>query len=429
MGAVLDTKALGDAVAEIKSATASIGATVEAKVKEANAPILARLEAVESRGRERPDLTGTTEDGRRLFRGVNMRDLFEEGRYKGAIGVPNMTAKDIRSFRLSSVMRYLARGRWDANVGCERDVFEEVAKQKAALQLGDDSAAGFYIPNEVMDTIIDPLRATSVKSQLGMQMLTGLTASPIDFPRQVGVETAYMVGEDVEITHSNQTADQISLSPHMAAVLTSASASLLQKAPGVVEARIRRSITRTMELKEDQQLFEGTGIGANVLGIGTFTGINTVSFSGVTSATVWEKLQQMIRELEVDNVEITGGKFVMHAQAWHFLWLKQIVQMATDKAFAPFLTITPGPGGIPQKFIHGYPVVICNTLAASTTTILYFCNWPELMWAEWLNPGIAFSDVADDAFKKVKGYFRIVKEFDVNAEHPESICTGTALTF
>ena len=41
---------------------------------------------------------------------------------------------------------------------------------------------------------------------------------------------------------------------------------------------MRRSITRTLELKEDAQLFEGTGVAPNVLGLGSNAGI----FASVT---------------------------------------------------------------------------------------------------------------------------------------------------
>jgi len=389
-------------------------------------PLLERITDLETKSRSRP-ITDSDDDQPRI-KGVPVRPLYHLGRYKGHFAIPNLKRVEAENFRLSLVLRYLRNQKWDANVGVEKDVFEEVAKQKAALQLGDDSAAGFYIPNEVMDAIIDPLRATGVKSQLGLQMMTGLTNSPIEFPRQVGVETAYMVGEDVEVTHSNQTADQISLNPHMAAVLTSASASLLQKAPGVVENRIRRSITRTMELKEDSQLFEGSGIGANVLGLLNIVGALTVNISGHAASTIFPMLHKCIAQLEGANVEISGGKWAMHAYVWHTLWNNQLTQIAAGN-HEKFLSIENGATGIPQKFLLGYPVVICNSIAASTTSRIFFCNWPEVMWAEWLNPGIAFSDQADDAFKKVKGYFRIVKEFDANVEHPEVICLPSAFTY
>lgn len=426
MGAVLDTKALNDAVAEIKTATASISG-VRDEVTKTAATVKAldeRMSAVEAATRERPNFTGKSEDGRSFFRGTEMRSLYPNGRkggYKGVFDIPNMSPKEAQDFRFAKVLSGLrAGGKFD---GVEKLVHDEWLKLKTVLTLGDDLAAGFYIPNQVMDEIIDPLRATSVKSQLGMQMLTGLTSSPIEFPRQVGVETAFMVGEDTAITESNQTADQISLRPHMAGVLSKASLSLLQKAPGVVENRLRRSITRTLELKEDDQLFQGSGVAPNVRGLKNITGINTVAHSGASAAVTWEKLQQCIKELEIDNVEITGGKWVMHATDWHVFWLKQIQQISTDKAFVPYLSFGPGADGLPAKFIHGYPVVICNTITAGTA---FFVNWPDVMWAEWLNPGIAYSEHFE--FNKVNGVFRIVKEFDANVEHPESVCTLTSIS-
>lgn len=423
MGTNLDIKAL---TAEIKATVdAAFDSRLKTAVESATKPIVDRVTDLEAKGRERPSLfTGKDDAGQPFFKGVAMKPLYEGGRYKGKFDIPNMSPREIADFKFIGVLRGLKTGKWDG-FGLEKAVFDEVAKQKAALQLGDDAAAGFYIPNQLMD-IIDPLRAEAAYAQIGAQMLTGLTSSPVEIPRQVGVETAYMVGEDTAITESNQTADMIRLSPHMAAVLTKASGSLLQKEPGIVEGRIRKSIELTLQLKKDQQIFEGTGVAPNVLGTANMSGINTVSFSGVDSSTVWGKIQQMIRELEVDNVMIGNAKFVMHAQAWHALWNYQIARIAAGNLIT-FLTISDGANGVPQKKLMGYPVVICNTLTASTTTILQFLNGPEIMVASWLNPGIAFSEHYE--FNKFNGAFRIVEEFDVNAEHPESVCTGTAFTY
>ena len=83
--------------------------------------------------------------------------------------------------------------------------------------------------------------------------------------------------------------------------------------------------------------FEGSGVSGQPLGLKNISGINTVSFTSSTDVTKWAKLQQMVKEIEIDNANISNLVWVMHPTDYQILAAIQLPQAAGPLQGYPIL--------------------------------------------------------------------------------------------
>ena len=95
------------------------------------------------------------------------------------------------------------------------------------LNVGAATAGGNLVATELdAGSFIDLLRNASALDQAGATVLTGLTGN-VAIPRQSGAGTAYWVAESGAPTESQQSVDQVSLTPKTVAAFTDYSRRLM----------------------------------------------------------------------------------------------------------------------------------------------------------------------------------------------------------
>lgn len=294
----------------------------------------------------------------------------------------------------------------------EKDVVDQ-ATQKI-LAAGTDTAGGFIVPTEYVAELIELLRAKSVLDKVGVTPLTGLTGSPVEFPKQTGGATAFWVGENVAITPADQAFGMVKLTPHGLGAMTKMSNKLLRLSNPSVEAVVRDDLAKVMALKRDLGGLRGTGASEEPLGVANTAGINTTAMAATPTL---DLLYAMLFELETDNADEGSIAWVMHPRTWHTL-------RKIKDGDGRYILI-PDPVVKGRMSLFGYPIfkttqIPTNLGAGANESELYLANWADLLAAEWGGLEIMASMETSDAFEKNQTWIRIIHEVDYAVRHAES---------
>lgn len=302
------------------------------------------------------------------------------------------------------------------------------AETGKTMQFGDEPSGGFLVPPEVRAPI-DALRSATWMDKLPVQKYSNLTYSPVMIPRQTADNTSYWLTEGTATTVSDPAMDQIQLNPRILANGTKLSLHLMRKAPATAEQIARRSIAASMDRKKELGIIEGASGGP--LGLDNITGIGSVSFSGTDGDTKQVKVNQMILELIQDNVTAAGGMFLTSEKVWanlvgvlHIGAGTTATNRAASKKFDDFAYVDQQG----RKWLAGYEVVTTNNLTVSTTGSLYFGQWSSMIVADWGAAEMRMTTEGSTLALARQALITTFQEVDMNVDHPEAFCKGTAYT-
>lgn len=342
--------------------------------------------------------------------------LEEKARTRKAPRVPGLE-DEADQFSFQRAILAIQSGDW-SEAGFEKEAFD--ATRKTALAQGTDSLGGFLVPPEVLDVLIDLLRAMTVLDKVGVTMMPGLSGSPVEVPKQTGGATAFWVGENTAVTESNQTFGQVKLTPHTVAGLTKVSNRLLRLSSPAAEGIIRRDLMQVMARKADIAGLRGPGAAGEPLGVSQTTGIGTVALGVNGAAITLDDMYKLVLEVEKDNVDIQRGAWVMHPQLWDVI--RRLKDGDNRFFLEPDGELRPGQGTI-----LGYPFFTTTQIPTDLTkgtgtalTELYFADWQELLWGQWGTMELAVTTQAGDAFEKNQTWVRILWEIDFAVRHAEA---------
>ena len=334
-----------------------------------------------------------------------------------------MTAKEVREFSFQRAINALAnpndRKMWEAAA------FERECSEAASAKAGK-TAQGIMVPNEVLrrdltvgtasaagdlvgtdfrpGSFIELLRNRSALAGLGVGSLTGLSGN-VAIPRQTGAATAYWVAESGAPTESNQTVDQVNLSPKTVGAFTDYSRKLMLQSSIDVEQMIRQDLATVLALEIDRVGLYGFGNSNQPLGIKLTTGINTVNFGAATPT--YAEVVDMESQIAADNADIGAMAYLMNASMRGALKTKD---KGTDTGAYVF-----EPGGT----VNGYNAVVSNQV---TSGDIFFAVWNQLIMAMWSGLDLT----VDPYTHSTSGTVRVValQDVDFAVRHPESFCRG-----
>lgn len=141
-------------------------------------------------------------------------------------------------------------------------------------------------------------------------LLNGLSKA-ITIPKGTGVLTASFVAEGSAIAESNLRIGSLSLSPKRVSLTASFTLEALVQSDPSIDQLVRSDLTRQIAQSVDSAALEGDGTGANPTGIGSTSGINTLTITGSSTMTYAEALDALAL-LEADNESSTGAAFICH---------------------------------------------------------------------------------------------------------------------
>lgn len=334
-----------------------------------------------------------------------------------------MTGKEVREFSFQRAINALAnpqdRKLWEAAA------FERECSEAAAAKAGK-TAQGIMVPNEVLrrdltvgsasaagdlvgtdfrpGSFIELLRNRSALAGLGVTSLTGLSGN-VAIPRQTGAATAYWVAESGSPTESNQTVDQVNLSPKTVGAFTDYSRRLMLQSSIDVEQMIRQDLATVLALEIDRVGLYGLGNSNQPLGIKLTTGINTVDFGAATPT--YAEVVDMESQIAADNADIGAMAYLLNASLRGALKTKD---KGTDTGAYVF-----EPGGT----INGYNAVVSNQVASGD---VFFAVWSQLIMGMWSGLDLT----VDPYTHSTSGTVRVValQDVDFAVRHPEGFCRG-----
>lgn len=335
-----------------------------------------------------------------------------------------MNEKELRQFSVVKAIRDIKSGK--GLEGLEREVSEQAARNagltlgnnelyipaefgQRALQSETDSEGGFTVETQVGD-LIEKLDAALITSQLGATILTGLSGN-VALPALTGGATAAWTGEEGQVSATDQTFAQVSLSPKRLAVRTIYSDQLVAQSSLSIENTVRDDLIKREALAVDLAALDGTGASNQPQGVARKSGIGSVTFGG---APTFAKYVDLWKEVATDSAPQDNLAFVTSAAA-----IAKGLSTTKDSGSGQFIMNESPNGGFS---ILGIPVVMFNQAFGVADRVLYG-NFSELIIAQFS----ARKLTVDPYSRADYGQVAVTSNcfYDMNVRHEQSFAASS----
>ena len=215
-----------------------------------------------------------------------------------------MTDKETQRFSILRAINAMATND-RRHAGFERAVSDATSKQLGKqpqgvfipmdvltrdLTKGTATAGGHLVATELLaGSFIDLLRNQSMVIKLGATVMQGLVGN-IAIPRQTSSSTAYWVAENVDLTESAPAFDQVAMDPNTVGGFVDISRKLLLQTTPHIEQLVVRDLAATISTEIDRVAINGSGSGAEPLGIIGTVGIGSVAGGTNGLAPTWSHI-------------------------------------------------------------------------------------------------------------------------------------------
>lgn len=337
-----------------------------------------------------------------------------------------LSEKEVKNFSFLRALNALAnptdRSAWEA-AGYERELSEAAAKktgktpqgilvptdilraramQQRDLVVGTPTAGGNLVSTDLMSqSFIELLRNRSVAQRAGATVMNGLVGN-VAIPRQSGAGTFYWVAESGAPTESQQTIDQVTMSPKTGGAYTDISRKLLLQSSIDVENMVRVDLATVCALGIDLAAFYGTAADNQPRGLANQAGINVVDLTAATPT--FAEVVSMETAVAADNADIGTMAYLMGA-----------AMRGSLKTTPKFGTGTEATIWEPGNTVNGYRTEVSNQIAPAE---MFFGNFADLMIGFWSGLDL----MVDPYSNSTSGTVRVValQDVDIAIRHPES---------
>jgi HK97 family phage major capsid protein/HK97 family phage prohead protease len=305
----------------------------------------------------------------------------------------DLSKADARRYSLVRALRAASNKDWK-DAGLELECNKELVKR---LNRVPKAATSFFVPLDVMmrdmatgrrnmdaagtsgsnylvqtdnqpGSFIDMLRNTSVALRMGVTRLSGLQGN-VTIPKMTAGNTAYwLADENTQITESQPTIGQLSLSPKNVAALTELSHQLLQQSSPDAESLVLTSIARDIGLAVDVGVLRGSGSAGQPTGIITTGSIGAFTGTSLASAGVLDAQADVAGA----NVPVEQCGYVTTPAVAALLMARpELPTTGTERLWK---------GNIGQGSLFGLPAMSSGQMSSATAL---FGWWPSVVLAEW----------------------------------------------
>ncbi|MFQ5863162.1 MAG: phage major capsid protein [Candidatus Brocadiales bacterium] len=294
--------------------------------------------------------------------------------------------------------------------------------EKKALGEGTGSAGGYLVPEEHMREVKDRITAQSAVRKAGATVYP-MGTDTLNIPKVSGGATAYWVGENTQITSSDQTFAQVQLVAKVLAAMVKVSNQLLQDASGSAEAAIRRDVARVLALAEDLAFLEGDGASNNPVGIINTSNVNEVTLGANGGTPSFDTIYDALYQIELNNG--FASAWIMHPRT------KNTLSKIKDSNGQYIYNVSPSVKepdslvGIPVHLTTQIPINL--TVGTSTDCSYIVCGqFDEAIIGERL--GMEFAvDQSGTAFEYYQSWIRAISRLDFALRTPEVFCKVTGV--
>jgi len=229
------------------------------------------------------------------------------------------------------------------------------------MTTGVNSKGGAVVPEEMSRAIID-LREEYGIARKELRTIP-MGSDHMVIPRRTGGVASYFIGEEDQITESDMSRDDVTLTAHKLAVLTRMSSDLAEDAVIDLAAWLSDEIAYAFAEKEDDCLFNGDGTS-------TYGGIEGVlnklsGKAGAVTAAVGIDTFAEITATDLTTMTSTLPRYAHKGAKWYCSQTAyQLVFQSL--AMAAGGTTAVETGSVRIESYHGYPIVITEKMPVST---------------------------------------------------------------
>jgi HK97 family phage major capsid protein/HK97 family phage prohead protease len=260
------------------------------------------------------------------------------------------------------------------------------ADQRRDLTVGTPTAGGNLVATDLLSgSFIDLLRNRMVLPQLGAMMLTDLNGN-VAIPRQSGAGTAYWVAENGAVTESQQTVDQVTLSPKTLGALTEISRQLMLQSSIDVEGFVRRDLATGIALALDLAAIHGSGSSNQPTGVLATSGIGSVALGTNGGTPDIDTMIDLETAIATANADVGSLAYLTNPKVVAIL--KKLKSTTGEYLWS---NLPNGNRGATPGEINGYSVARSNQVksnltkgtANGTCSAIVFGNWADLIIGMW----------------------------------------------
>lgn len=282
------------------------------------------------------------------------------------------------------------------------------------LVVGTPTAGGNLVATDLLSaSFIDLLVNQMVVMQMGTTLLSDLNGN-IAIPRQTGGATISWVAENTAATESQQTIDQVTLTPKSAGVFTDYSRRLLLQTSMSVESFVRMDLARSIALGIDLAAINGSGASNQPRGVLNTAGIGSEAGGANGAAPTWDNVVNLESLVANANAAMGSMHYLTNTKARGKLKRTQMfsgtngipVWNGTDlNGYSSFVS-----NQVPSNLVKGTSGAVCSAIL--------FGNWADLIIGLWGGLDILVDPYTGSSARTT----RIVafQDVDVTVRHPES---------
>ena len=274
------------------------------------------------------------------------------------------------------------------------------------LNVGTATAGGNLVATDLLaGSFIDLLRNRSVAVRAGATVLNGLVGN-IAIPRQSGAATAYWVAESGAPTESQQTIDQVTMTPKTVGAYTDFSRRLTLQSSIDIETMVRSDLATVIALAIDKAALYGTNANNQPKGLTLQSGINTVAFAAANAT--FAELVAMETAITSDNADVNGMAYLLNP-----------AQRGAYKSTTKFGSGTDMTMWEAGNTVNGYRTEVSNQITAGDVV---FGNFADLLIGFWSGLDL----MVDPYSNSTSGTIRVValQDTDMAIRHAESFTYG-----
>jgi HK97 family phage major capsid protein len=371
------------------------------------------------------------------FKGLVLENIYKARKVEDINPNIGLTEKEARSFSIVRAIRASVDNNW-SEAGFEKEVSDAVAKKL------NKRAQGFYIPNDVMTTplqrdlgkavgtgsnliatelltseFIELLRNRMMVQKMGARVLSGLVGD-IAIPRQTGGAVAYWLAEESNVTESDQTFDQIAMTPKTVGAMTQITRKLLLQSSIDVEAFVRADLALIMALAVDNACINGTGTG-QPKGILNYSGIGVVPIGANGGQIAYNNIIELWASVANANADLGALGWLTNSKVVANMKVTPKISGSNYPVF--LLDNLPDKNGLTT--LEGLTCGVSNQVPSNLTkgtgtnlSALIFGNWNDLIIGQWGAIDVLVDPYTAGASGSIK--IRLLQDLDIQIRHPQS---------
>lgn len=326
----------------------------------------------------------------------------------GAAGIPGVDAGRERELSAEVARR---SGRAFSGMAIPLSVFHQPVENRGLIA-SSDPAGGYLVQTTDGGQFIDILRARLAVRSLGATVLGGLTGN-LEIPKMTGSSTAAWIGEQGALTVTDPSFGATSMSPRHVGVLTELSRNMLIQPSRDVEALVRRDFAALLAGAVDAAAINGSGVGAEPLGILGTAGIGNVAMGANGGAVTPDACRDLIGLIDAANADVGNLAFLSNSKVkTQASKLKDGdgLYFGLDTVFAKEK----------YAFSNNLPSNLTKGTAVGTCSPVIYGNWGDLLLGMWSEIDLLTNPFEAGAYSRGGVQVRGLLSMDVAVRHPES---------